>query len=303
VDLNRKSPAAAVAAFAVTLLWSSSWVLIRIGLDQESLPPLFFAALRYLLAGCQLLAWVLARPATRRSLTAMDQEGWSRLVALGLVFYAVTQGAQFVAIDNQPAATTSLTLSLTPLLVGVLASRALEERLTVGAWAGTVMAALGAGLYFGGALEATLAGMVAALVGLAANTAGALMGRSVNRAQHLPAVMVTAVSMTCGALLLGGVALAVEAWPPISLRAWVIIGWLATVNTAVAFTLWNWALRHLPAVTMAAINNTMLVQIAVLAWIFLGERPDNRQAGGILVVSLGVYLVTTRRFSSGRRTG
>ena len=34
-------------ALFVTVLWSSSWVLIRWGLEDEGLPPLVFAALRY----------------------------------------------------------------------------------------------------------------------------------------------------------------------------------------------------------------------------------------------------------------
>lgn len=292
---------ATAAAIAVTFLWSSSWVLIRIGLDQESLPPILFAALRYLLAGVQLLAWVQARSGLRRRFAVMDREDWRRLAVLGLVFYALTQGAQFIAIDNQPAATTSLVLAWTPLLVGVLAMRTLGEGLSGWAWSGTVMAALGAGLYFGGSLQATLPGMAAAIAALVSNSASSLLGRSINRSHHLPPVLVTAVSMIVGAVLLGVVAALILPLPQISIRAWVIIVWLATVNTALAFTLWNWALRHLSAVSSAAINNTMLVQIAVLAWIFLGERPDGRQLIGIVVVSLGVYLVTTHRFSAGRR--
>ena len=43
-----------------------------------------------------------------------------RLVLLGLVMYSLTQGAQFVALDRQPAATTSLLLSMTPLMVALL---------------------------------------------------------------------------------------------------------------------------------------------------------------------------------------
>ncbi|MBK5266459.1 MAG: EamA family transporter, partial [Acidimicrobiia bacterium] len=50
-----------------------------------------------------------------------------RVIALGVVMYALTQGAQFVAIDNQPAATTSLVLSLTPLLVAGFAAISLGE--------------------------------------------------------------------------------------------------------------------------------------------------------------------------------
>ena len=36
---------AIVTALFVTVLWSSSWILIRVGVDDESLPPLTFAAL------------------------------------------------------------------------------------------------------------------------------------------------------------------------------------------------------------------------------------------------------------------
>ena len=39
------------------------------------------------------------------------------------------------------------------------------------------------------------------------------------------------------------------------------------VNTAFAFTLWNLSLQRLTAVESAGVNNTMLIQIAVLAWL------------------------------------
>jgi drug/metabolite transporter (DMT)-like permease len=36
------------------------------------------------------------------------------------------------------------------------------------------------------------------------------------------------------------------------------------------------------------VNNTMLVQIALLAWAFLGETPSAVQIVGIVAVSVGV---------------
>ena len=69
------------------------------------------------------------------------------------------------------------------------------------------------------------------------------------------------------------------------------------INTALAFTLWNHTLRRLTAIESSLINNTMLVQIAVLAWIFLGEPIGARQASGLLLAILGVVLVQL----SGRR--
>jgi drug/metabolite transporter (DMT)-like permease len=156
---------------------------------------------------------------------------------------------------------------------------------------GVVLVAVGAVLYFGGELGATTAGIVAALVALGSNGAAALLGRSVNRAGVLPAVAITAGSMAMGASVLVFIAVGLEGIPHISLRGWLIILWLAVVNTAFAFTLWNVSLQRLTALESASINNTMLVQIAVLAWIFLGEAPGAVGLVGIALVSAGVYLV------------
>ena len=44
--------------------------------------------------------------------------------------------------------------------------------------------------------------------------------------------------------------------------------------------------HHAPAV-----NNTMLIQIALLAWAFLGESLGGRQIAGLVVASLGTLVV------------
>ena len=87
----------------------------------------------------------------------------------------------------------------------------------------------------------------------------------------LPPVVITTVSMGIGGLLLLAVGAAAQGFGALDLRQWLIIAWLAVVNTALAFTLWNNTLRTLTAIESSVINNTMLPQIAILAWIFLGE--------------------------------
>jgi drug/metabolite transporter (DMT)-like permease len=42
------------------------------------------------------------------------------------------------------------------------------------------------------------------------------------------------------------------------------------------------------------INSVMLVQIAILAWIFLGEKQDARQMLGLLFAVVGVVVVQIR---------
>ena len=284
---------AVLIALLVTFLWSSSWVLIRWGLDQEALQPVTFAALRYGLAALVLIGWVLSRSSLRQTLAGLDRASVIRVVVLGLVFFALTQGAQFVAIDNQPAATTGLVLSWTPMLVALIGGRLIAEASSNRQVVGTLLVVAGAWFYFAGDLGATVAGMTAALVGLGANVASSLLGRHVNRQTNLAPVVVTALSMAVGAAILITAGAVVEGFPTISTRAWLIIGWLAVINTALAFTLWNLALRRLSALESAAINNTMLIQIAVLAWIFLDEPLGFGETIGILLVSVGILLTQT----------
>jgi drug/metabolite transporter (DMT)-like permease len=99
------------------------------------------------------------------------------------------------------------------------------------------------------------------------------------------------MAIGAGILITAGTVL--EGLPTISARAWLIIVWLAVVNTALAFTLWNLSLRRLSALESAAINNTMLIQIAALAWIFLDEPLGLSETIGILLVTVGILLTQT----------
>ena len=290
VSARRRHVVATWTALLVTVLWSTSWVLIRFALDDGTVGPLTLAGARYGLAAAILAAGVGLRPRLRRQVRTAATTGIGRIVALGVVFYAVTQGAQFVAIATQPAATTSLLLSATPLLVTAVSVSALGERPAPRQLAGAAVIVVGAWLYFSGDLGGTLVGMVAAVLGLVANAVSAVLGRAVNRDTDMEAVVITTLSMAIGAVLLVAVGLVVEGPPRLDVEAVAIVVWLAVVNTAVANTLWNRSLRHLSAVESAGINNTMLVQIALLAWIFLDESPGLLGVAGILATSLGVFL-------------
>jgi drug/metabolite transporter (DMT)-like permease len=285
---------AALQALFVTFLWSTSWVLIKIGL--EDIPALTFAGLRYTLAWLCLLP-LAVRSGQMTGLRRLSRREWARLVALGLLFYAVNQGAQFLALERLPAVTTSLLLSFTPTFVALLGIVLLAETLTRAQWGGIALYLSGALLYFYPvAIPAgQIVGVGIALLGVLSNAFSATLGRDVNRAALLPALGVTAVTMGIGApvMLIGGIA--VQGLPNLSLQSVAIIGWLAVVNTAFAFTLWNHTQRTLPAIESSIINNTMLIQIAILAWIFLGEALDWREIAGLALAGAGTLIVQTRR--------
>jgi drug/metabolite transporter (DMT)-like permease len=285
---------AVLQALLVTFLWSTSWVLIKIGLVE--LPPLVFAGLRYLLAALILLAFLLHDRDSRQRLRELTKRDWLLLGSLGVVMYTLTQGAQFVALGEIPAVMLNLVLSFTPVFVALLSTHTLREPLTGLQWLGVIVLVAGATLYLGFSWPAKehLFGLGVAFAGMVANGGAALLGRYVNRSQRFRPLTVTAVSMTLGAVVLFTAGLAIEGMPRLDLEHWLIVAWLAVVNTAFAFTLWNHTLGRLTATESSVINNTMLIQIAILAWVFLGESLSGRQIAGVLVAAIGALLVQLR---------
>lgn len=288
--MTRSHSIAVLQALFVTFLWSSSWVLIKFGL--EKIPALTFAGLRYSLAFLILAPFVLGARELRRSLIGLSTASWLRLIALGLLFYTLTQGAQFVGLVYLPAVTVSLFLSFTPALVALMGIPLLSENPAPKQWGGMLIYLIGALVYLLPVeIPLAAAGLAAAAIGLLANAGSSILGRSVNREEHLHPLVVTVVSMGIGALVLLAVGLTSQGLPSLSWRSWGLIVWLAAVNTALAFTLWNHTLRRLTAVESSLINNTMLIQIALLAWVFLDEPLSPKGVVGIILAAVGVLAV------------
>ena len=281
-------------ALFVTFLWSTSWILIKFGLDE--IPALTFAGLRYTLAFLVLVPVVVRRPEHRRAILGLSPKRWWQLIVLGLLFYTVTQGAMFMALAHLPAMPVSLLLSFSPAAVALLAIPLLGEHPTRLQWGGMVLFLIGLLAYFYPfEVPFKALGLAAALIGLVSNVISSVMGRAVNRQRDLHPVVVTVVSMGVGSVALLIIGIGVQGLPQIDRQGWGIVIYLAVVNTALAFTLWNHTLQRLTAMESSIINNTMLLQIVILAWVFLGEPLGWKAVLGIGLAAAGALLVQLRR--------
>jgi len=293
--LLNKNPriSAILIALFVVFLWATSWVLIKIGL--QDIPSLTFAGLRYTLAFMFLLPVVLLK---KRGLSfrSISKQTWLRLIVLGLLFYAATQGTMFVALAYLPAVIVNLLWSFSSITVALFGILFLDERPTFFQWLGVAVAIFGAVIYFYPVSfpKSYRAGLVASAIGILANTGASILGRDINRSGELHPLLVTVISMGIGSIALLITGIYVQGLPSIGLKGWAIIVWLSVVNTAIAFTLWNYTLRTLSATESSVINGTMLIWVPILAVVFLNERISIQEIMGLIVAGIGTLIVQLR---------
>lgn len=292
---------AVLQALLVTFLWSTSFIIIKWGLAE--IPPITFAGYRYFLAFIIFAPFVLKQK-YRTELFNLNRTQIKKLILLGIVFYFFTQGTLFLGLSLLPAVTVSLMLNFTPLVVAVLGIFFLKEFPSILQWTGAVLFICGILVYF---FPVSLSGrewlgIVVMLVGIMANSASAILGRDINRNKDVSPLIVTFVSMGVGAIILLLVGLSVEGLSTISLENFLFLLWLAAINTAFAFTLWNLTLRTLTAMESSIINGTMLIQIAILAWFFIDEKITLHEGMGMIIAAIGAVLVQLRKNTNQKQT-
>jgi drug/metabolite transporter (DMT)-like permease len=288
---------AVLQALFVTFLWSTSWVLIKIGLNAN-IPALTFAGLRYTLAFLCLLPLIVLNRAHLQTVKNLSSKNWLALLGLGVIFYTITQGAQFVSLSFLSAATLSLLLNLTTITVAFYSIFNKHETTSIIQWGGILLSFTGVLIYFFPLSFDTIQifGLIAGLIGLLANAVSSIYGRAINTKSQINPLIVTFISMGIGGILLLLTGTFTQGFGTLNTNQWLIIGWLALVNTAFAFTLWNKTLQTLTAVESSIINGTMLPQIAILAWIFLQEALNLKQIIGISLVLVGTFIVQLWRY-------
>jgi drug/metabolite transporter (DMT)-like permease len=281
-------------AIFVTVLWSSSWVIIKFGLEE--VPPLIFAGLRYILGAIILSTYIISKKEYRTSLLSQSRRIWLQVSIYGLLFITLTQGIQFLALNLLPAITVSFVLNLTTFLVIILSIGILKEYPSYNELFFFLIVLLSLIFYFF-PLDFTTTSMIGLIVisiGVLTNAFSSILGRAINRTQEISPVIVTGLSMTIGSLVLLALGLANDGIRIVlflSLLSIVYIIWLGVVNTALAFTLWNNAMRKLRAMDITLINSTMMPQIVILSIFFLGEFPALKEWIGLILLLFSVLSI------------
>ncbi len=233
-------------AVAVTTIWSTSWIFIKIGLKE--IPALPFAGMRYFFAFLILLPWLLKSP-TKQVIHELGWRDWLLLAGLSMLTYPLNQGGLFVALSYLPNTTVSLLQNFSPVFIALLGGFLLKEMVNRRQYLGMAVLLGGAMIFFLPLQSNNLStpGLIATFVTLMSNVFGSVLGRKVLREGKYPVLVYTGVGMGIGSSILMTFSQAWEWIPRLSLQMWAILIFLALVNTALAFMVWNTVLQRLTA--------------------------------------------------------
>ena len=281
-----------VSALVVTFLWSSSYILVKVGLNQLNISPLTLVTVRYTISSLCLLLLVFIKGFDIQSL---NRNSLLNFAVLGITGFSIAQGFQCLGLFYLPAVTVTFLLNFTPFFVLIFGLIMLNEKPSKLQVFGVLIIFTGAYLFFSNQLlKPNLLGLMITLISGLGWGAYMVYGRSTLVSTRLGLLPTTAFSMSVGTLILLVATYFVEGITAIPLQGWLIVFWLGLINTAIAFLLWNYALKRLKAFETSVIQNTMLIQIGLLSWIFLGEKIGLLQVVAIILVLTGVIIVQLR---------
>lgn len=288
-------------ALLVTILWSSSYVLIKSGLNE--VPPLYFATVRYALAFAILATMDRVSHKGRKASNGNPHRRRSMLIliAAGITGYTVAQGFQYVGLLFLPAVTTSFLLTLSPVFVLFIGTAALNERPSRLQILGLAMALVGAYSFFYERIswQGEWFGVGVVLLSGIGWAVYVVIIRGLQKTNALDSLRLTTVTMGIGVVGMMALSSVTGEYAPLTIDLILVVVWLATINTALAFFLWNWVLKTLPAYELTVVQNLMLIEIALFALLFLQETITVLMMVGMALVIGGVLMVQTRF----RRTG
>jgi len=289
-----------LAAVACTLtFWASAFVAIR-HLAHDFSPGAL--SLGRLLVASLCLA-VLSVP---RGLPRPSARDWGALVAVGVLWFGVYNVALNAGEQRVDAGTAAMLIQVAPLFIALLAAAFLSERFT---------AYLGVGLAIGFLGVAIIA--VSASPGGNGDVLGVFLCLlsafvySISLVLQKPLVgRMAAVHVTWLACSIGAVAclpFAGQLWSEVAAAPTSSVWWLVYLGvfpTALAFTTYAYALRHMSAGNLGITTYLVPPITILLGWALLAETPPTMAyvGGALALVGVSVARRRPRRPATERET-
>ncbi len=285
------------ALIVVYIVWGSTYLGIRIVV--ETMPPLLSAALRHVLAGLILFAFISFRHGLGS--LRLSRAEWIAAGFIGLALLLGGNGLVMLGERDVPSGLAALIIAVVPLFV-VLLRLLFGERVGLGTIAGVALGLAGMLVLIvprGVDGSGNLSGMLMLVAASASWSVGSYFSKRV-------ALPKDPLASTGAQMLTGGAALAVvgillgeiglvqpERFSTESLLAFA---YLVTFGSVLAYTAYTWLLVHAPVskvATYALVNPVVATFLGAL----YGESIDVTMLIGaaMIVVSVALVIMTESR--------
>jgi drug/metabolite transporter (DMT)-like permease len=281
----------AFAYATLCIVWSSTWLVIKIGLND--LPPISYAALRFLIAFLVLVAVSLGRV----PLLPKNRADWILLGWTGVMMFAVNYGLLFwgeLHISSGLAAV----LQAMIVIFGMFFAHILlpSEPLSWKRIAGAILAGGGVALICGrlldhGGMLAFWGGLGVVIGGAGAALSNVLLKR---RAMDLAPAMIAGWQMIFGTVPLLSLGFFLEGNPlrfHWTVTAILCLLYLAVVGSALTFLLLYWLLPRIPVNNLQTISLITPPGAVAIGWLLGGEKFSLWSLVGGALVLAGVWMI------------
>ncbi len=274
---------------AMVGFWALNPVVGKVALRH--LPAPLLVAIRTTMAAFFILpaVWVNRRKA--RSIAPGD---WPLLLLLGCVLQVGNQMLFVTGLSRTSVAHTVLIFSAVPIVILGLAASIGQERITARKLVGMLICAAGVAWLsanHAGGGDPTFTGDALLMVGALFFSSFTVFGKQMRN--RYGAVTINAVAYCSGAIVLQPLIWLVYADVDLALlpsETWWALGYMALFPAVIGYLIYYWALGHVPASRVAALQYLQPPLAAWLGWALLGETVGWVVAGAAAAILAGVYL-------------
>lgn len=285
-------------AFSIIyFVWGSTFLAIRVGVHD--VPPFMLAAMRFVIAGLVLYAWMMARG--ERSPSARE---WISACVLAILIFVIDYGLLFWSEQRVPSGIAAVMMATIPAFMALSEIILLRtQKLTLRLSVALVIGIFGVGvlvsrsLNLGGA-PIDKAGAVALIVASISWSVAAALSRKL----PLPAskAMSAGVQMLAGGILLALASAALGEFRNfhpgnVSRGAWLALAYLIVAGSIVGFTAYVWLLHHESPTKVGTYAYVNPIVAVIVGYFLGGEALGLRTVVGTAFILISVVVIRTTR--------
>lgn len=292
MNIRNKKVLPALVFIILCLIWSSTWVVLKIGL--YSLPPFLSAGIRFSLAF--VILFVIAAAMKIKLPRGMK----THLFFILFGFLNFTGGYAFVYWGQQYIASGlgSILFSVMPFYVLILSIWLLpEDKITAQKFIGVMLGFIGVLIIFRDQLHIekldvnVLWGMIAVVTAPVFASFGTILGKKARQSYHPIALITFPMIYASMAFYILSFIFEQHLNAVFDFNAIFSLIYLAVFGTVVAFVLYFWMLKNNSAVIMSMITFVTPPLALVWGWMLLNEPVTPYLIVGMVCILAGIFIV------------